>query len=76
MDASMHVPTKAEYVSYLRDTSNNKISYFGVISRSDCPNTNEFVDPFDGPSHGRYHGLLIDKSSMSTTLGLNLNTIP
>ena len=60
--------------SYLRDTSNNEVSDFRVIPRSDCANADEFVDPLNSPSNGRYHGLLIDKSSMTATLGLNFNT--
>ena len=60
--------------SYLRDTSNNEVSDFRVISRSGCANANEFVDPFNSPGYRRYHGLLIDKSPMTTALGLNFST--
>ena len=75
MDIAAHIPPKAKNASYLRDTSNNKVSHFRIISRPDCANTNELVNPFDGPSHRRYHVVLIDKSPMATTLGLNVNAI-
>lgn len=75
MDAPVYISTEVENTLYLRDTPNNKVSHFGVVPSSDRTNANELVDPFDGPSHGRYHGLLVDESSMTTTLGLNLNTI-
>lgn len=74
MDRRSSTPRGSIIGSYLRDTSNNEVSDFRVIPRSDRANANEFVDPFDSPGHRRYHGLLIDKSPMTTTLGLNFNT--
>ena len=65
---------KVESLPYLRDTSNDEIPHFRVISRPDCANANELVDPFDSPGHRRYHGVLVDKSPMTAALGLNFNT--
>jgi len=74
MGPTARVLLKVENKSYLGDASDNKISNFGVISRPDCTNADEFVNPFDGPSHGGYHGFLIEKCPMTTVLGLNFNT--
>ena len=70
-----HTPPEVEGGSYLGDASDDEVSHFGVIPRFDSVDANELVNPFDGPSYGRYHGFLIDKSSVTTALGSSLNTV-
>ena len=74
MDFAAHIPLKVEDGSYLRDTPNDEVSHFRVVPRPDSANADEFVDPFDSPSHGRYHGIMIDESPVATTLGSNFST--
>ena len=74
MGSAARVLLNVKNTTYLSDAPNNEVSNFGVIPRPDRANANEFVDPFDGPSHGGYHSVLIEKRPMSTALGLNFNT--
>ena len=68
----MHIPSQAKDAPYLRDTPNNEVSHFGVIPGPDCTDGDELVDSFDSSGYRRYHGLLINKRSMTTTLGSKL----
>ena len=76
MNPTALILLKLKNPPHLRDTSNDEVSHFGVIPRPDCTNANELVNPFDGPSNRRYHGVLIDKRPMATALGLNFNVMP
>ena len=75
MNPTALILSKVKKLPHLRDTSNDEVSHFGVIPRPDCTNANELVNPFDGPSNRGYHGVLIDKSPMTTALGLNFNAV-